>query len=76
MTKTSKLKRVAEAGFAAIKALLESLLCSSVFSDKPFSSCWAPFTAWHILENRDNRRMYEDQEIYVFSSTYFEMEDR
>ena len=47
MTKTCKLKRVAEAGFAA---LLQGLLSSPVFSDKPFSSCLAPFTAGHILD--------------------------
>ena len=65
---------MAEAGFAAIEALLEGLLCP-VFSDKPFSSCWAPFTAGHILGNRwKYGRMYEDQEIYAFSSN-FEMRD-
>ena len=72
MTKTCKLKRAAEAGFAPIEALLEGLLCGSVFSDKPFSLCWAPLTAGHILWRigRGVGMMYEDQEIYVFSSNF------
>lgn len=69
--KMCKPKRVVETGFAVMEALLEGLLCSSVFSDKPFSSCWAPFTAGHTLENRwrcGSLRMYEGaQEIYVLS---------
>ena len=72
MMKMCKPKRVAETGFVVMEALLEGLLCSSVFSDKPFSSCWAPLTAGHILWRigRGVGMMYEDQEIYVFSSNF------
>jgi hypothetical protein len=52
MMKMCQPKRVAEAGFVAMEAHLEGLLCSSVFSDKLFSTRWAPFTAGHILEDR------------------------
>ena len=77
MTKMCKLKRVAETSFAAMEALLEGILCSSIFSDKPFSSCWAPFTAGHTLENRWRcGRMYEGaRNICIFIKLKYEMDN-